>query len=118
VRVGTESTAHDPANATFDEAALQLEELGYLHEITPDRVVFSRAVTAVKGHDNTRVAAAAFLGLGGTAELGSLHQVLDVAAYKGFHRCPVLVCSKSKERGFIHSMERSYLVCFFRFIHS
>jgi hypothetical protein len=40
--VNTESEAHDPANATSDEAASQLEELGYLHEITPDGVAFSR----------------------------------------------------------------------------
>jgi hypothetical protein len=47
-----------------------------------------------------RTAAAAFLGrLSGTVELGSLDQVMDVAAYRSFHRCPVLVCSKSKEEG-------------------
>jgi hypothetical protein len=33
------------------------------------------------------------------AELGSLDQVMDVSAYRGFNRCPVLVCSKSKEKG-------------------
>ena len=73
-----------------------------MHEITSDGVVFSRALKlpAVEAHDpDARIAAAAFLGLSGTAELGSLDQVLDVAAYKGFHRCPVLVCSKSKEKG-------------------
>jgi hypothetical protein len=98
--VNTESEAHDTANTAFDEAASQLEELGYLHEIISDGVVFSRAGTAVEDYDpEARIAAAAFLGLSGTAELGSLDQVLDVAAYKGFHRCPVLVCSKSKEEG-------------------
>jgi hypothetical protein len=49
--------------------------------------------------DDADAAAAAFLGLSGTVELGSLDQVLDVAAYTGFHRCPVLVCSKGKEKG-------------------
>jgi hypothetical protein len=92
--------AHDTANAAFGEAASQLEELGYLHEMTSDGVVFSRAVTAVEDYDpEARITAAAFLGLSGTVELGSLDQVIDAAAYKGFNRCPVLVCSKSKEKG-------------------
>jgi hypothetical protein len=40
--VSTGSEAHDSANATFEEAASQLEDLGYLHEITSDGVAFSR----------------------------------------------------------------------------
>jgi hypothetical protein len=39
------------------------------------------------------------LGLGGSVELGSLDQVMDVSAYKCFNRCPALVRSKSKEKG-------------------
>ena len=39
------------------------------------------------------------LGLTGTAEVGSLDQVIDVSDYKGLHRCPVLVCPKSKVKG-------------------
>jgi hypothetical protein len=94
----TESEAHD--NAAFDEATSQLEEPGYLHEVSSDGVAFSRAETAVGYYDpEARIAAAAFLGLSGTAELGSLDQVIDVAAYKGFNRCPVLVCSKIKGKG-------------------
>jgi hypothetical protein len=62
--VSTGSEAHaDSANATFDEAALQLEELGYLHELTSDGVVFSRAEAVVEDYDRIRIAAAAFLGL-------------------------------------------------------
>jgi hypothetical protein len=38
----TESDGHDAASATFDEAASELEELGFVHEITLDGVVFSR----------------------------------------------------------------------------
>jgi hypothetical protein len=41
----------------------------------------------------TEIGAAHFLGLSGTMELGScLDQVIGAAAYKGFNRCPVLVC--------------------------
>jgi hypothetical protein len=36
--VNTESEAHDSANATFEEAASQLEEQGYSHEINSDGV--------------------------------------------------------------------------------
>ena len=51
-------------------------------------------------HDaDTKIAAAAFLGLEGAVDLGSLEQVVDVAAYKGFNRCPVLVCPEVKVNG-------------------
>ena len=39
----TEGDEHGTANAAFDEAASHLEELGYVYEITPDGVVFSRS---------------------------------------------------------------------------
>jgi hypothetical protein len=87
------------ANATFEEAASQLEELGYSHEIIADGVLFSREPVVEEHGPSARIAAAAFLGLGGSVELGSLDQVMDVLAYRGFNRCPVLVCSKSKEKG-------------------
>jgi hypothetical protein len=48
---------------------------------------------------DAKIAAAAFLGLEGAVDLGSLDQVVDVAAYKGFKRCPVLVCPKAKVDG-------------------
>jgi hypothetical protein len=53
--------SQDTANAAFDVAASQLEELGYLHEITSDGVVFSRAEPAgVEEYDpEARTAAAA-----------------------------------------------------------
>ena len=86
----TESDEHDAANATFDEAASQLEELGFMHEITLDGVAFSRSEPDAGEYDpETKIAAAPFLGLGGAVELGSLDQVADAAAYKGFSRCPV-----------------------------
>jgi hypothetical protein len=67
-----------------------LEELGFMHEITLDGVVFSRSEPDAGEYDpETKIAAAPFLGLGGTVELGSLDQVADAAAYKGFSRCPV-----------------------------
>jgi hypothetical protein len=44
--INTESDAHDSANATFEEAASQLEELGYSHEISSDGVLFSRGPVA------------------------------------------------------------------------
>jgi hypothetical protein len=47
----------------------------------------------------SKIAAAAFLGLEGAVDLGSLDQVVDVAAYKGFKRCPVLVCPEVKVNG-------------------
>jgi hypothetical protein len=76
-----------------------LEELGYSHEISSDRVLFSREpVVEEYGHPFSRIAAVAFLGLEGPVELGSLDQVMDVSAYRGFNRRPVLVCSKSKEK--------------------
>jgi hypothetical protein len=40
--VDTGSEAHDSVNATFEETAFQLEELGYSHEISSDGVLFSR----------------------------------------------------------------------------
>jgi hypothetical protein len=96
------SGAHDSANATFEEAAsrAQLEELGHSHKISPDGILFSREPVAEEYDPSFRTAAAAFLGLEGSVELGSLDQVLDVPAYRGFNCCPVLlVCSKSKEKG-------------------
>jgi hypothetical protein len=89
--VDTESEAHETANAAFDVAASQLEELGYfLHEMTSDGVVFSRAETAKEEYDpEARIAAAAFLGLSATAALGSLDQVIGAGAYKSSsQRCP------------------------------
>jgi hypothetical protein len=95
--------AHDSANATFEEAASQLEELGYSHEISheisSDGVLFSREPVVEEHDPSARTAAAAFLGLEGSVELGSLDRVMDVSVYRGFNRCPVLVCSKSKEKG-------------------
>jgi hypothetical protein len=38
----TESAAHEPATAEFEEAASQLEELGCSYEISADGVHFSR----------------------------------------------------------------------------
>jgi hypothetical protein len=96
----TESEAHDTAVAAFEESSSQLGELGCEYEVTLDGVFFSRSEPVVAEYDpGTRIAAAAFLGLSGTVDLGSLDQVVDVAAYKGFHRCPVLVCPKSKVKG-------------------
>jgi hypothetical protein len=43
----TESEAHDSANATFEEAASQLEELGSSYEISADEVLFSRESVVV-----------------------------------------------------------------------
>jgi hypothetical protein len=40
--VNTESEAHDSANATFEEAASQLEEQGYSHEIASTGFLFTR----------------------------------------------------------------------------
>ena len=51
------------------------------------------------GPDTKIAAAPPFLGLGGSVDLGSLDQVVDVAAYKGFNRCPVLVCPNAKVEG-------------------
>jgi hypothetical protein len=61
----TESDEHDtPANAAFDEAASQLEELGYVHEVALDGVAFSRSEPDAGEYDpDTKIAAAAFLGL-------------------------------------------------------
>jgi hypothetical protein len=97
--VDTKSEAHDSANATFEEAASQSEEQGYSHEIIPDGVIFLRESVVEEYDPSARIAAADFLGLSGYVELGSLDQVVDVTAYRGFNRCPVLVCSKSKEGG-------------------
>jgi hypothetical protein len=77
-----------------------LEELGFDYEITSEGVSFSRSGTAVEEYGPaTRIGAAPFLGLTGTAEVGSLDQVIDVSDYKGLHRCPVLVHPKSKVKG-------------------
>jgi hypothetical protein len=43
----SDAQAHDSANATFEEAASQLEELGYSHEISSDGVLFSRESVVV-----------------------------------------------------------------------
>jgi hypothetical protein len=96
----TEGDEHDTANAAFDEAASHLEELGCVYEMTLDGVVFSRSEPDVGEYDpDAKTAAAAFLGLDGTADLGSLDQVVDAAAYKGSNRCPVLVCPEVKVNG-------------------
>ena len=47
----TESGEHDTANAAFDEAASQLEELGYVHEVALDGAVFSRPKPDAGEHD-------------------------------------------------------------------
>jgi hypothetical protein len=89
--VGTEGDEHDTATAAFDEAASSLEELGFVHEVTLDGVVFSRSEPDVGKYDpGTEIGAAHFLGLSGTVELGSLDQLIGVAAYRGYNRCPVL----------------------------
>jgi hypothetical protein len=77
-----------------------LGELGYEYEITSDGVSFSRAELVVGENDpDARTAPAAFLGLSGAVDLGALDQVVGAAAYKGLHRCPVLVCPKGKVKG-------------------
>ena len=97
---GTESAAYDRASAAFEGASSRLEELGFDYEITSEGVSFSRSGTAVGEYDPaTRTGAAPFLELTGTAEVGSLDQVIVVSDYKGLHRCPVLVCPKSKVKG-------------------
>jgi hypothetical protein len=98
----TGSDEHDTATAAFSEAASNLEELGFVHEVTLDGVVFSRSEPepdAGEYDPETKIAAAPFLGLSGTAELGSMDQVVDVAVYKGLNRCPVLVCPNVKVDG-------------------
>jgi hypothetical protein len=101
----TEGDEHDTATAAFDEAASSLEELGFVHEVTLDGVVFSRSEPDVGKYDpGTKIGAAHFLtehflGLSGTVGLGSLDQVIDAAAYKGFNRCPVLVCPNAQVDG-------------------
>jgi hypothetical protein len=70
---GTESDEHDTANAAFEDASSQLEELGFEYEMASDGVFFSRSDTVVPGYDPaTRIGAAPFLGLTGAVELGSL----------------------------------------------
>jgi hypothetical protein len=74
--VNTESDAHDSANATFEEAASQLEELGYSHEISSDGVLFSRGPLVEEyAPSAARIAAAAFTsrarGIGGARITGS-----------------------------------------------
>ena len=84
----------------FDEAASSLEELGFVHEVTLDGVAFSRSEPDAGKYDpTTKTGAPPFLGLSGTVELGSLDQVIDVAEYKGFNRCPVLVCPNVQVNG-------------------
>jgi hypothetical protein len=121
----TESDEHDTANAAFDEAATHLGELGYVYEVAPDGVIFSRSEPDAGEYDpDAKIAAAAFLGLEGAVDLGSLDQVVGVAAYKGFNRCPVLVCPEVKVNGVrstyykfcanpskFHSKGRHFAVC-------
>jgi hypothetical protein len=103
----TGSGAYDNAPAAFEEASSQLEELGFDYEITSEGVSFSHSGTAVEECDPaTRTGAAPFLGLTGTAEAGSLDQVIDAPDYKGLHRCPVLVCPKSKVKGVVAETRR------------
>jgi hypothetical protein len=98
--VNTEGDEHDTATAAFDEAASSLEELGFVHEVTLDGVVFSRSEPDAGKYDpGTEIGAAPFLGLSGAVELGSLDQVIGAAAYKGFNRCPVLVCPNAQVDG-------------------
>ena len=74
--------------------------MGFEYEITSDGVSFSRSDTAVEEYDPaTRIGAAPFLELTGTAEVGSLDQVIDVSDFKSLNRCLVLVCPKSKVKG-------------------
>jgi hypothetical protein len=55
----TESDEHDTANAAFEAASSQLEELGFEYEMTSDGVIFSRSDTAVEEYDPaTRIGAA------------------------------------------------------------
>jgi hypothetical protein len=55
---------HDTATAAFDEAASSLEELGFVHEVTLDGVVFSRSEPDAGKYDpGTKIGAAHFLGL-------------------------------------------------------
>jgi hypothetical protein len=73
-----------------------------VYEMTPDGVVFSRSEPDAGEYDpGAKIAAAAFLGPeGSTADLGSLDQVVYVAAYsRGFKRCPVLVSPEVKVNG-------------------
>ena len=59
----TESDEHDTATAAFDEAASSLEELGFVHEVTLDGVVFSRSEPDVGKYDpGTEIGAAHFPG--------------------------------------------------------
>jgi hypothetical protein len=91
--VNTESDEHDTATAAFDEAASSLEELGFVYEVTLDGVAFSRSEPDAGKYDpTTKIGAFPFLGLSGAVELGSLDQVTGAADYKGFNRCPVLIC--------------------------
>jgi hypothetical protein len=83
----TGSGAYGSASAAFEEASSKLEELGFDYEITSEGVSFSRSGAAVEEYDPaTRIGAAPFLGSTGTAEIGSLDQVIDVSDYKGLHR--------------------------------
>ena len=96
----TEDDAHGVATAAFDEAASTLGELGFEHEVTLDGVTFSRSVPDVGEYDPTiKIGAAPFLGLNGTVELGTLDQVIDVAAFKALGRCMVIVCPNVVVRG-------------------
>jgi hypothetical protein len=59
----TESDEHGTATAAFDEAASNLEELGFVHEVTLDGVAFSRCSEPDAGEygPETKIAAAPFL---------------------------------------------------------
>jgi hypothetical protein len=65
---------HDTATAAFDEAASSLGELGFVYEVTPDGVAFSRSVPDAGKYDPTTKIGASpfrpFLGLNGAVELG------------------------------------------------
>jgi hypothetical protein len=97
----TEGDEHDTATAAFDEAASSLGELGFVYEVTLDEVAFSRSEpdAGAEYGPATKIGAPPFLGLSGTVELGSLDRVIDVAEYKGFNRCPVLVCPNVQVNG-------------------
>jgi hypothetical protein len=52
--VNTEGDEHDTATAApFDEAASSLEELGFVHEVTLDGVVFSKSYHCPGGFEGS-----------------------------------------------------------------
>jgi hypothetical protein len=71
-----------------------------VYEVTLDGVAFSRSEPNTGEYGpTTKIGASPFLGLSGAVELGSLDQEIDVAEYKGFNRCPVLVCPNAQVNG-------------------